>query len=102
MSISRQPVARHFAELTSGERWSMPVSSQCDRHNPTGEEKMTSAIKTFAGMAILVAAVATGSGAAHAQSAATSDFVPKKAGQFVLALRITDVAPSAKGDILTA
>lgn len=37
-------------------------------------------------------------GTVHAEDA----FVPKKAGQFVLAARLTTVAPSEKGDIYTA
>jgi len=67
---------------------------------------MTSVLKTFAGMALIVAAVAAAG--AHAQSTtpsssgATADYMPKKAGQFVVAFRATAVNPSEKGDILTA
>ncbi len=58
---------------------------------------MTS-VRTLAA-ALALALAATG---AHAQTAATADYTPKKAGQFVVVARVTAVDPAEKGDIVTA
>lgn len=61
---------------------------------------MTSILKTFAGMAVIAAAAVAAS--AHAQSTDQAGYTPKKAGQWVVAFRITAVDPAEKGDIVTA
>jgi len=59
---------------------------------------MTSVLRTLTAAAVItLAIVATG---AHAQTA--PEFTPKKAGSLVIAYRLTSVAPSEKGDIVTA
>jgi len=64
---------------------------------------MTSILRTFAAAAVIatgLVAIGAATGA-HAQAAAP-DFTPKKAGSLIVAYRLTSVAPSEKGDIVTA
>lgn len=55
--------------------------------------------KTITALALALAATAAG---AHAQATGTSDFTPEKAGEWVVAARITAVDPAEKGNIVTA
>lgn len=61
---------------------------------------MTHTYKTLVNMGALTAL--TLAGAVHAQDAAPTDFVAKHAGQFTVVARVTTVAPSERGDIVTA